>query len=312
MSSSITCLASLLSFIFQMQNALTADVSDESLSGEEIRPVIAFDQGHDNWGRTQNLSVFRDFLSENGFQVEQITGPVTMENLEHIDVFHTTNALAIVNKGNWALPTPPAFTPAEICILREWVHKGGALLIAIEHMPFPGAYVTLAAAFGIEVSNGFAVDGNLLDGYSEDIISRAGFLVFERESGALANHPILDGPKPYSRVGFLATDTGSAFRLPDQALSLITFGSNVLSLEPEVSWEFDDETIRKDVTGWSQAGILEVGQGRVAVLGDNFLINAPAYLEPPYVESDQEAELGAFNHQFTLNLYRWLTRYQPK
>lgn len=53
---------------------------------------------------------------------------------------------------------------------------------------------------------------------------------------------------------------------------------------------------------------MELGKGRVAVLGDNFLISAPAYLKPPYVhDENNEAERGAYNHQFTLNLYRWLS-----
>lgn len=53
---------------------------------------------------------------------------------------------------------------------------------------------------------------------------------------------------------------------------------------------------------------MELGKGRVAILGDNFLISAPAYLEPPYVhDENNEAERGAYNQQFTLNLYRWLS-----
>ena len=117
---------------------------------------------------------------------------------------------------------------------------------------------------------------------------------------------------PYGSIEHLATDAGTAFHLPAYGTSLITLGSNAVSLEPEKSWEFTDETPRLSVSGWSQAGIMEFGEGRVAVLGDNFLVSAPAHLEPPYIEDEKEAELGAHNHQFTLNLYRWLSRQETE
>lgn len=274
---------------------------------KSTHPAIVFDNGHYNYGKPESFEVMKAFLSEQGFTVTKSTSPITKKSMQGIDVFHTSNALAPENEGNWALPTPSAFTVEEISVLLDWVQNGGSLLMVIEHMPFGGSYEALASAFGIKVSNGFAVDYRLLNGYSSESIAEAGFLVFRREDGSLANHPILDREEPFGRIEFLATDAGSAFRLPEQGLSLITLDLNTLSLEPKVSWEFDSETVRISTAGWSQAGILGVGQGWVALLGDNFLISAPAFLKPPYVESEREAEFGAFNHQFTLNLYRWLS-----
>ena len=117
----------------------------------------------------------------------------------------------------------------------------------------------------------------------------------------------MDGTEPYGRIEFLAVHVGSAFRLPARAFSLITFGPTILSLEPEVSWEFDSETARRRVTDWSQAGVIEVGKGRVAVLGDNFLFIAPSFLAPQHWDDEKSAKFGIHNAQFTLNLLNWLS-----
>jgi hypothetical protein len=281
----------------------------QTISNQETHPRIVLDEGHNNYSYMSIAdAVFHDFLTEQGFSVMSSTEPVTLASLKNVDVYHTTNALAPENVDNWSLPTPSAFTPDEIKILVDWVRNGGSLLLAIEHMPFGGSYDELATAFGIEVSNGFAVNGSLLHDYSPENISAAGDLLFLRNDGSIADHPVTNERVPYGQIKHLTTAIGSAFLLPAKSTSLITLGSGVISLEPEKSWVFTDETPRLSVAGWSQAGVMEIGDGRVAVLGDNYLTSAPEFLEPPFIEDEAEAERGAHNHQFTLNLYRWLLR----
>jgi hypothetical protein len=276
---------------------------------ESNKPVIAFDRGHNNWGNRESWALMEDFFSQQGFTVKTISGSFTGKSLEGVDILYINNALAAENIGNWSLPTPSAFSPEEIKRLQGWVMGGGSLLMIIEHMPFAGSFEVLAGAFDIEVSNGFAVDERLLSGYSEEVIDQAGYLVSRRVDGTLNDHPILEGSDPYGRVELLAADVGSAFHLPDHAFPLIELGPAVISLEPDVSWAFDSNTTRTNVEGWSQAGVIEVGKGRIAALGDNFLVIAPVFLDPPYVDSAKDAELGRHNVQFTLNLLHWLAAY---
>ncbi len=304
----------IIALTFLMASCQEPDLPASSKSGDRslessIGPVIAFDNGHNNSWFRDEFGVMEEYLSAEGFLVRQHLGAFTRENLNGVHILHITNALAPENLNNWSLPTPSAFTPEEIEVLYDWVNDGGSLLMVIEHMPFGGSFEDLAGAFGIEVSNGFAVDERFLSGYSEEVIAEAGYLVFRRTDGILVNHPILDDTESYGRIEFLAADVGSAFRLPAYAFSLITFGPTILSLEPEVSWEFDSETARRRVTDWSQAGVIEVGKGRVAVLGDNFLFIAPAFLAPGHWESEKDAEFGIHNAQFTLNLLHWLSRH---
>ncbi len=280
-----------------------SEPADTSIN-DIVRPVIVFAEGHNNFGDNRDSfgAEMEQFLASEGFDLKRHMGAITREALTGVSILHTDNALAPENQDNWTLPTPSAFTPEEISIINDWVHDGGSLLMVIEHMPFGGSYEDLAKAFNVETSNGFAVDKRLLNGYSEETIDDAGWFVFRQDNGALGDHPILTGRQPHERIEFVAADVGSAFRLPERAVSLMTFGSNAISLEPSVSWRFDSTTPRRSISGWSQGGVMKVGKGRLAVLGDNFLIIPPSQLK-----SEKEVVFGRYNPQFTVNVYRWLS-----
>ncbi len=299
----------ILALVLTLMFAATyASEPGQTITNQKASPVILFDRGHNNYLYNESDQIFDQFLLRHGFIVRYHRARINEGTLEGVDVFHTSNALAPENVDNWSRPTPSAFTPDEIKVLVDWVRNGGSLLLAIEHMPFGGSYDELATALGIEVSNGFAVNGSLLHDNSPENVSAAGSLLFLRNNESIADHPVINGQVPYGRIEHLATNAGSAFRLPVKSTSLITLGSDVISLEPEESWVFTDDTPRPSVAGWSQAGIMEIGDGRVAVLGDNYLTSAPEYLEAPFIEDENEARRGAHNHQFSLNLYRWLAR----
>ncbi len=278
----------------------------DPLVDDTVRPIIVFAEGHNNFGddRDSSNAEMEQFLAREGFELRQYMGEITREALQGVSILHTDNALAPENQNqnNWTLPTPSAFTSEEIKVIYNWVHDGGSLLMIIEHMPFGGSYEDLAKAFNVETNNGFAVDKRLLNGYSEETIDNAGWFVFRQDNGALGDHPILTGRQPHERIEFVAADVGSAFRLPERAVSLMTFGSNAISLEPSVSWRFDSTTPRRSVSGWSQGGVMKVGKGRLTVLGDNFLIIPPSQLK-----SEKEVVFGRYSPQFTVNVYRWLS-----
>ncbi len=274
-----------------------------------FQPVVLLDQGHNNWAWEPEKynPVMESFLTENGFQVRVNAGAFTMETLQGIQIVKIDNVFPPGDNENWSLPTSSAFTKIEIDTLKEWVEGGGSLMLVVEHMPFPGALEDLASAFGIELSNGFALDREKLGDLSEAAIAEAGYLVFYREDGSLADHPVLEGRNQEEKINFVATDVGSAFHLPAGGIPLLILGEGIVSLEPDVSWRFNEKTPSRVVAGWSQGGLLEVGKGRVVILGDSWLFTAPDFIEPPYLENERDAKFGANNHQFTLNLLRWLS-----
>jgi len=276
------------------------------------RPSMLVDRGHNNllWKADETDPVMHGFLVESGFQLRFNEGAYTRASLHGIQVVQTSNAFPLGDNEDWTQPATSAFSKDEIELLQEWVKTGGSLLVVVEHMPFPATYAGLLKAFGVEVSDGFAVDGAKLDDLSEADVADAGYLVFHRDDGLLADHPVLNGTLGFEEIDVVATDVGAAFLLPDGAVSLVTLGEGVVSLETENSWVFDEKTVYRDVKGWSQAGVIEYGSGRVAVLGDSFLFTAPGFLEPPFVEQEKDILHGRHNHLFTQNLIRWLAGLQ--
>ena len=220
--------------------------------------------------------------------------------LAHVDIVVIKNALADVNVERWSLPTPSAFTVKELDTLEDWVREGGGLILVVDHMPVAGAGRDLLSRFGVTISNGFAAKSERLDGYEPSDVMKATNLRFCRDDsldGLINSHPIND-EELGSPINLVLTSGGSAFRLPEHGEPLLTFGPGTTSLVPEVSWEFDDDTPRIDVNGWVQAGVVRIGHGRVAVLGDSQPLTVPAYFDGPPT---------ADNVDFTLNLFRWIS-----
>ena len=209
-----------------------------------------------------------------------------------------SNALAAENStgDKWRLPTYPAFAPEEVSSLVGWIEQGGALLLIADHMPMPGAAADLAAALGLEFTNTYAVRES--EGGARPPI------IFNRDDSTLQSHSISDGRNPEERVASVATFTGQAFR--GEATPLLTFGSDVIALYPEVFAQFDENTRRHSAEGWYQGAVLERGQGRVAVFGEAAMFTAQ--LSTRGNQMGMNAEIARDNPQFLLNVMHWLTR----
>ena len=183
--------------------------------------------------------------------------------------------------------------------------EGGALLLVFDHIPVAGAAQDLAAAFGIDVSNGYAVDSRRLTDLSNEAVSEAGSVVFYRGDQTLSEHPITMGRVPAERVDSVATWVGSAFRVPTTARSLLTLTPSFVSLLPDTAWVFSDSTPREDIGGWSQGAILRVGQGRVAVFAEHGILVSPEMVAE--ADADGGTNPQVQNPQLLLNVLRWLS-----
>ena len=180
----------------------------------------------------------------------------------------------------WRLPTPSAYSEDEVAAVAGWVAQGGGLLLVFDHMPLSGAAQDLASAFGIEIANGFTVDQTVLgDAQIPPAVSQAGSIVFRRSDGSLAAHVVTDGGSGDTRIDSIATFVGSAFRLPTDGASLLTLGPTFVTLLPGVAWQFDMNTSLQGSGGWSQGGVLRVGQGRLAAFAEAGILAVPSMLE---------------------------------
>lgn len=258
-------------------------------------PRIAIDAGHNNFhtvdGRYQP---FAQLLQRDGFRVAGSDALLSAQSLAGTDVLVIANALNGRNKKDWRLPNFTAFGDAEIAALRAWVEGGGSLLLIADHMPFAGAASSLARAFGVEFSNGFAgkADGNV------------GPIDFDLQHG-LAAGSVTEGRNASERVSHVVSFTGSAFKPPAGAIPILTFAPEVVSLEAAAPFKFDAATPRVPVAGWSQGALLTVGKGRVAVFGEAGMFTAQ--LQGPQARPfGMNAPAANHNAQFLLNVMHWL------
>ena len=206
-----------------------------------------------------------------------------------------------------------AFDASEISTLVEWVRQGGALLLIADHMPFAGAVASLAAPFGIQFANGYALLG--------DADPRTGDypITFRRRDTSLAEHPITAGKSIGERIDSIVSFTGSAFRLTAaNGRALMTLPKGTRLELPIVAWQFSDTTPRISGEGWLQGGTVTFGRGRIAVFGEAAMfsaqrkgpqhtpmgMNAPEAAQNPAVRAQRAALAGGP----TLERYRLYCR----
>jgi hypothetical protein len=251
--------------------------------------TVCIDEGHHNFHTLDGrYAPFAEVLRADGYSVAAHGGTLSAESLASCDVLVIANALHESNETSWTLPTPSAFTAEEIAAVHGFVEAGGGLWLIADHMPFPGAAQELAAAFGFELANGFAVR----DGQS------GGPDLFTRENGGLASHSITEG------VEQVASFTGQGFRAPEQAKPILVLGGDFISLEPTTAWQFDPDTPRREIGGWMQGATLELGKGRMAMFGEAAMFTSQVAGDGPPVGLDHPDAIG--NTQLLRNIARWL------
>ncbi|HEV3467879.1 MAG TPA: DUF4350 domain-containing protein [Pyrinomonadaceae bacterium] len=262
-------------------------------------PVVLVDEAHHNFhtasGRYQP---FAELLRRDGYRVGPSKEPFTKESLRRAEILVVSNAIAERNAGgDWSLPNPSAFTDEEVAAVREWVRGGGSLLLIADHMPMGGAAEKLGAAFGVRWNNGFAVVPG----------AQTGTLTFTRAAGTLRDHAITRGRSAAERVDQVSTFTGSAFQVDSGAEPLLVFDKDVVSLMPQVAWQFTEQTPRVAVGGWYQGAALRFGKGRIALFGEAAMFTAQL-AGPNRTRVGMNAPQAPQNAQFLLNVLHWLSK----
>ena len=261
-------------------------------------PLVLLDEAHTNFHTVEGR--YRPFvmlLERDGYVVRPNRTPFSTAALARARVLVIANALHESNEERWSLPTPSAFTDAEITAVRDWVESGGSLLLIADHMPFGGAAEKLALAFRVAFGNGFAADSLL----------RTGAMRFRLADASLGNHPIIRGRNRAERVDSVTTFTGQAFRLIGGGAPLFTLARNTTLLLPSTAWVFSDSTPRIRSDGMLQGAAMEFGRGRVVMLGEAAMMSAQLG-GPNRTPMGMNEPSANQNAQFALNVLRWLSR----
>lgn len=261
---------------------------------------VLIDEGHHNFHtKEERYSAFAKLLERDGYQVDAYTGTFQMDELEKGQILVISNALNEVNVGDWSLPNPSAFTEAEIDLLRAWVFKGGSLFLIADHMPMAGAATALAAEFGFRFTNGFVFETEA-DG---KIVNKPAHFSIKEES--LFESVITRGRDASENVKEVASFTGQAFQILDDATPILIFNETYMNLLPEIAWEFNADTEAYAVDGWSQGAFKTFGKGRIVVFGEAAMFTAQI-AGPNNSKMGMNNDAAPENYKLLLNIIHWL------
>ncbi len=267
-------------------------------------PTVCMDGAHYNAHTADGLyAPFARLMQADGYRVRALADRFERDVPVDCAVLVSVNAAGARRRKLFGLNLPStapihreasAFTAGETGVVRAWVQRGGALLLIADHYPYGSASATLAAAFGVDMSQGFTEAGNVDPG-SHD----RGQLLYSRDNGLLGDHPITRGRSASERVTRVVTFTGQSLAAPGAAPLLVLGDSAIDYVPPAPTFT------ARPATGRLQGLALVAGRGRVVVLGE--AAELTAQVTDKGVRFGMQVP-GNDNAQFALNIMHWLTR----
>ncbi len=258
-------------------------------------PKVLFDEAHNNFHTAGGrYKPFADLITNDGYQVIPNKQKFSAETLKGSDILLISNALGAPRMNDPAAGNP-AFTDDESDAVRDWVKAGGALLLIADHAPMGSANQGLAQRFGVDMSKMFTVDSQNYDTESQN----PGFIIYTRESGRLADHPVTRGRNEKERVNKIMTFTGQSLKGPADSVAFLKLADTALDAMP------GQNTNPASAAGRAQGIALKFGKGRMIVMGEAGMLSAqligaqgmPFGMNRP----------GIDNRQLALNIMHWLS-----
>jgi hypothetical protein len=283
----------------------------EPAFAEGRRPRLVIDQGHGNVHTADGrYRPFARLMERDGFRVLPSEGRITADALRNTDVFVTADALGykgmaqqlanIIGLERIVDLGVDAFAADEISTLATWISSGGNALIVADHPPAADGSQRLAAAFGVEMTAWWAEDEQNKDPETGNPAT----LVFSRDAGLVADHPILNGRTEAERINRVMTFAGQALKPGPNGVALLRLSPTAR----EYPFRFSRETQGRSAAGLAQAVALEFGRGRVVIVGEAAALTAQRIETPEGTFLMGMNRAGTDNQQFALNIVHWLMR----
>ncbi len=258
-------------------------------------PKVFFDEAHFNYHTTEGTySPFVKLIRNDGYLVFQNTELFQADLLEQYDLLVISNARGSNQSGTRDLQ---AFTEAECDTVYSWVQSGGALLLIADHAPYGAAAEILSKRFGLEMSNCDTVDPE----NNDEKIGSEGCLVFSRENGLLGNHPITQGRDRGEQIDRVHTFNGQSLKGPVGCTAFLDLSDTATDVHGDSS--------RISASGRAQGIAMEIGSGRVVVLGEAAMLTAQIVKVPfkkKMIAGISQTDID--NKQLVLNIMHWLSR----
>lgn len=272
-------------------------------------PVVLIDEAHWNTHKSEGRFLPMARLArEDGFQVRANLRRFAQPGLEGARILVTGNPLGVVGvlqqllnlggmEGTFDL-APDAFTQGETAAVREWVRKGGGLLMTADHAPCGRAAELLAEQFGVRMSNSYTED----PGFHDPESNNPAFLLFSRENGLLGSHPVTEGRSGSERVARVMTFTGQSLEGPEGSVPFLRLSPQAVDYPRRHSAPGE----ARSAAGRAQGIALRFGQGRVVVLGDTAMVTAQRARAEGREFLFGINRGGNDNKQLLLNILHWL------
>ena len=192
-------------------------------------PRVLFDEAHNNFHTASGrYKPFADLIANDGYQVVPNKQPFSKASLKDYRVLVISNALG-AERMNDPSASNSAFTEEESDAVRDWVKDGGSLLLIADHAPMGSANQSLAQRFGVNMSKGYTADPQNHDPES----GNQGFIIYTRESGRLADHPVTRGRNDSERVNRIMTFTGQSIKGPDDVTPFLKLSDTAFDAMPD-------------------------------------------------------------------------------
>jgi hypothetical protein len=268
-------------------------------------PVVLYDEGHLNsHSTTEGYKPFADLLRSDGYVVRVFTDPLAASALEGVTIL-----VLVLPRGANDANDEPAYSAAELDVVDTWVRGGGSLLLVSDHWPYGSAAAPLARRFDVEMGLGLVEDET-----QHDTERGTSHLIFSTENGLLHDHAIVRGRNDGERVRRVLTFTGESLSVPAAAVPFLALSDTATERPPGApKVARDGSDVRVDMlygdplpaAGRAQGLALEVGAGRVVVLGEAGMLRAQRGSKGMNVGMNVP---GYDNRQLALNIAHWLSR----
>lgn len=293
---------SILSVALSVTVAFAQQVADPNFDTKVAKPAyekngpkVLFDEAHNNFHTASGrYKPFADLITNDGYQVTPNKQKFSRDMLKGYDILVISNALgaermAAAEAGN------PAFTDEECDAVRDWVKAGGSLLLIADHAPMGAANQILGQRFSVDMSKMFTTDQQNYDKESEN----PGFIVYTREGGRLADHPITRGRNDSERINKIIAFTGQSLKGPPDSFAFMKLADTAVDLMPGP----DNKPV--SAAGRAQGLAMSAGKGRVVVLGEAAMLSAQ--LAGANRMAFGMNRPGIDNRQLALNILHWLS-----
>jgi hypothetical protein len=302
-SSRLITVVSILLVTLSVDPGLAQQVADPNFDTKVAKPAyskngpkVLFDEAHNNFHTASGrYKPFADLITSDGYQITPNKQKFSAEALKGFDILLISNALG-AERMNLPEASNPAFTDQECDAVRDWVKAGGALLLIADHAPMGAANQILGERFGVNMSKTYTADEPNSDKESGNL----GFIVYTRESGRLADHPITRGRSDTERLNKVIAFTGQSLKGPADSFAFMRLADSAVDAMPGP----DNKPI--SAAGRAQGIAMSAGKGRVVVLGEAAMLSAQ--LAGPNRMAFGMNRPGIDNRQLALNIVHWLSR----